>query len=282
MRVRRYRARHLKAAPRKRGPVVVGTAATVWLAGPAARAATHVVSQGETLSGIAARYGTSVSVLAAANRLSNPNFIVAGQRLRVPARVTMTSTHTIQPGETLSGIAARYGTSIKALARVNKLGNPSFIVAGTSLRVPGGSSVVASAAADAPEAAPVTTIEQALENHARSHAVDVSLVKAVAQQESGWQQDVVSSAGAIGVMQVMPGTARYINTSLGGHGLDVDSAGDNVHLGVMYLRHLLQTMPTENKALAAYYSGPGNVKRKLDRGQRNYARNVQALRSRFR
>ena len=282
MKVRRYRGRHLKAAPKKRGPVVVGTAATVWLAGPAAKAATHVVSSGETLSGIAARYGTSVTALAAANKLADPNLIVAGQRLRVPAQVTMTSTHVIQPGETLSGIAARYGTSIKALARVNKLRNPGFIVAGSSLKVPGGSALASQSRPQTPDAAPVMTVEHALESHARSHGVDVSLVKAVAQQESGWQQDVVSQAGAIGVMQVMPATARYINGSLGGHDLNVRSAADNVHLGVMYLRHLLETMPTENKALAAYYSGPGNVKQRLDRGQRNYARNVQALRARFR
>jgi soluble lytic murein transglycosylase-like protein len=112
--------------------------------------------------------------------------------------------------------------------------------------------------------------------------VDPSLAKALAWQESGWQQDVVSSAGAVGVMQVMPSTARYINTSLGGGGLDVHTADDNVRLGVIYLRHLLSTMPNEHKALAAYYSGPGNVKNDLDRGQTNYVRAVESLRSRFR
>lgn len=284
MRVRRYRGRHLKAQSRTRGPVVMGTVATVWLAGPAARAATHVVSPGETLSGIAARYGTTTSRLAAANNLSNPNLIIAGQRLRVPARLTMNSLHTVQPGETLSSIAARYGTSIAPLARVNKLSNPNLIIAGAQLKVPAGVTIAPASpsprAATAP--APVAVIEAALAGHAASHRVDSSLVMAVAHQESGWQQDVVSSARAVGVMQVMPATARYINESLGGHNLNFRVADDNVHLGVMYLRHLLHAMPTENKALAAYYSGPGNVGKRLDAGQRHYAHNVQALRSRYR
>ena len=102
----------------------------------------------------------------------------------------------------------------------------------------------------------MTDVGAEIHEQAVAHGVDPALAKAVAWQESGWQQGAVSSVGAVGIMQVMPDTAKYVNSSLGGHGLSVRTAEGNIHLGVMYLRHMLDTMPTERKALAAYYSGP--------------------------
>ena len=260
---------------------MVGTAAAVWFSGSSAQAAEHVVAPGETLSGIASRYGTSVSALASANGLANPNFIVAGQRLRVPSSVAVSSVHVVRRGENLSSVASRYGTSVASLARANKIRDPNFIVAGTRLRIPAGGSAVATTAVSTP-AAPVTDVGAEIHEQAVAHGVDPALAKAVAWQESGWQQGAVSSVGAVGVMQVMPDTAKYVNSSLGGHGLSLRTTEGNIHLGVMYLRHMLDTMPSERKALAAYYSGPGAVGRSLDTGQRAYASNVQALKGRFR
>jgi len=254
---------------------VVATAATMSLTAPA-HAASHLVRRGETLSGIASRYGTSVTRLVRMNDLGNPNLIVAGRRLRVPGRVSVSSIHVVSAGETLSRIASRYGTSIARLARANRIKDPNLIVVGDRLRVPAGGAVRRATPAA------VTSIEASLENQARGHGVDPALVKAVAWQESGWRQSARSSAGAIGVMQVMPATARYINCCLGGHGLNVRKADDNVHLGVMYLRQMLAQLSTKRKALAGYYSGPGNVKRRLNSGQRHYAGNVLALVKRFR
>ncbi len=87
---------------------------------------------------------------------------------------------------------------------------------------------------------------------------------------------------AIGVMQVMPATARYVNGVLGGGHLRVRRAVDNIRLGVMYLRHMFRIKSSERKAVAAYYTGPGNVKRRLNKVQRPYVDNVQALKRRFR
>ena len=282
MSIRRYRPRHLKARPRKRGPVVIGTAAAVWASAPGARAGVHVVAPGETLSGIAARYGTTVEALVEANGLRDPSLIIAGHRLRVPAHVTTVSVHVVQPGETLSEIAARYGASVASLARANRIRDVDVIFAGDRLRVPASGSVSVQPASssavahDEPE-----TIEAVLEEQARRHRVKPSLVKAVAWRESSWRQKAVSKTGAIGVMQVMPDTARYVNESLGGGDLDVRSAPDNVELGVTYLDHLLETMPSEDKALAAYLSGPGNVGRKLDAYQKDYIEDVKELEPRF-
>lgn len=274
--MRHYRGRHLKARPRRRGPVVVATAASMSLSSTA-HAATHVVRTGETLSSIAARHGTSVGALARINRLADPDLIVAGQRLRLGGGGRSRRTHTVVAGDTLSGIAARFGTTITALARANDLKNPNLIVIGARLQVPiGGGGAVAS-----PSAPAATSIAASLDNQARAHGVDPALVKAVAWQESGWQQDVKSAAGAIGVMQVMPATARWVNGYLGGHDLDIRVADDNVHLGVMYLRHLLNTMGSVRRALAAYYSGPGAVGKKLNLLQRSYVNNVLALQDQY-
>ena len=279
MKLRRYRGRHLKRPPVRRGPAVVGTAAAMWMAGSqVAHAGVHVVRRGETLSGIARRYGTTVEQLVRSNNITDPNFIIAGQRLAVSGSAgsgAATTSHTIRPGETLSSIAARYGTSTAALARINRLKDPNLIIAGSTLSVPGASS------AGAPVDVAVD-IESVLEHEAAASGIEPALVKAVAWQESGWTQKVKSKAGAIGVMQVMPGTARYVNSVLGTGSLDVKSAGDNVRLGVRYLKHMVDTMPSEKKALAAYYTGPGAVGRSLTKEQKRYVKAVLAHRERFR
>lgn len=271
----RYHARHLKPRPKKHGPAVVGTAAAVWLSAPQAHATGHRVRSGETLGKIAARYGTSVSRVVALNHIPDPNLIVAGETLRVPGRHRMDSIHTVASGETLSSIAGRYGTSVAALARRNHITDPNLIVVGSKLKVPHGHR------AGGPVPAAAGPVERTLVQAAVMHRVAPSLVKAVAWDESGWRQDVVSSAGAIGVMQVMPATARYVNRVLGGGHLRVRKMHDNIHLGVMYLRHLLTTQLTERQALAAYNSGPGNVGSRLKKFQRPYVRTVEALKSRF-
>ncbi|MEZ0291915.1 MAG: lytic transglycosylase domain-containing protein [Solirubrobacteraceae bacterium] len=105
----------------------------------------------------------------------------------------------------------------------------------------------------------------------------------MAWQESGFNNGVVSSANARGVMQVMPGTWDYVERNLAGRTLDPASATDNVQAGVLFLRHLLQqTGGDEATAAAAYYQGLQSVR---DRGlyddTQQYVANVQALRSRF-
>lgn len=275
----RYRGKHLVRRPNPLAkPAAAGTATALLVAGPASAGTKHKIRPGETLSGIATRYGVEVSKIVRANAIGDPNLIIAGHRLKIPgAGGTGTSRYTIRSGDTLSGVAARYGTSVRRLARMNKIANPNLIVAGRRLRVPGKAVGRRSALPDPSR----ETIARHLERSAARHGMSSSLVKAVAWQESGWQQNVVSSAGAIGVMQVMPGTADYVNSVLGGGDLDVKRASGNVELGVRYLHHLSHQMPSTEKALAAYYTGPGNVGKRLSKVQRAYVRSVKALRSRF-
>jgi N-acetylmuramoyl-L-alanine amidase len=118
---------------------------------------------------------------------------------------------------------------------------------------------------------------------AAQYGVSPSLAAAIAWQESGFNNAMVSGANARGVMQVMPGTWDYVQQNLAQRRLDPTSATDNVHAGVMYLRRLLDaTGGDENAAIAGYYQGLQSVRERgmYDDTQR-YVGNVQALRSRF-
>jgi putative chitinase len=108
------------------------------------------VRRGETLSAIARRYKTTVKELMQANNLRSANRIREGQMLRVPsdgsgggAEASVASVasdgerrHRVRRGETLSGIAVRYGTTVQALMQANNLSSRSMIKAGAWLRVP--------------------------------------------------------------------------------------------------------------------------------------------------
>lgn len=100
----------------------------------------HVVGWGDTLSSIAARYGTTVNALQQANNLHNADFIWTGQRLVVSggsnARPSTTSTYVVQAGDTLFSIATRYETTVADLMAANKLYN-YWIYVGQALRIPG-------------------------------------------------------------------------------------------------------------------------------------------------
>ena len=97
---------------------------------------TYVIQSGDTLSGIAARYGTTVSELTRLNGISDPDRIYAGNTLKVPESVASYQTYTIRSGDTLSGIAARYGTTVSELAKLNGISDPDRIYAGNTIRIP--------------------------------------------------------------------------------------------------------------------------------------------------
>jgi soluble lytic murein transglycosylase-like protein len=99
--------------------------------------------------------------------------------------------------------------------------------------------------------------------------------------ESGYQQNVVSSVGAFGVMQVTDPTWSYVETVLLGRSVDRDLDG-NVRVGVAYLRELLREFGSEGAALAAYVQGPKSVRETgLLPETRLYVADVLALRKRL-
>jgi LysM repeat protein len=124
--------------------VMIGTALTVAVVASAfapSSAATVTVAPGETLLGIADQYGTTVAALEAANNLPDPNSIVAGSVLQVPGPSGVVAdaarnTVVVEPGQTISSIAAQYRTTVSALAATNHLADPNHVVIGSVLEVP--------------------------------------------------------------------------------------------------------------------------------------------------
>ena len=233
-------------------------AAAFALALPAAAGAhaSYQVSWGETLSVLALRFGTTVDELARTNGLGDPDRLLAGTTLVVPngtGRVAAAGTHRVDWGDTLSGIAARHGTTVAALAEANGLDPRGTLLAGTRLRVPGASRAV-------PAPAGGWSAERALDRWADHYGVERSLVRALAWMESGYQPDVVSPVGAWGVMQVTSPAWSFVEDVLVGQPIPA-TADNNVRVGVAYPRHMLRVFGgDEALALAAYYQGTTSVR----------------------
>lgn len=103
----------------------------------ATTASTYTVQPGDTLSGIASKFGTSYQTLASLNGISNPNVIYVGQVLQVTGSASASSSvyYTVRAGDNLSSIASRYGTSYQSIASLNGLANPNLIYAGQTLKI---------------------------------------------------------------------------------------------------------------------------------------------------
>jgi len=197
---------------------------------------------------------------------------VAGPRTRaalvlqndVPVRakpMTVAATTTIyrvRAGDTLTAIARRYSVTVVALARANKLNPAKPILIGRRLRVP---RATVSQASRSPLAAAPTAVRDTLDRWSVQLGVNQRLVRALAWMESGFQPNIVSSAGARGVLQTLPSTRDFVESVLAGRVLPTTLDGD-VEVGVLYLRHLLRRFEgDESLALAAWYQGEGAVRR---------------------
>ncbi len=282
-RARRVERRRL----RLRAAVGVTAIASLLFAGSAA----YVVRPGDTLSGIASRTGTSTGSLATANGLSSPYRIVAGSQLLLPGESGAGTHHRVGRGQTLSGIAGRYGVRIAGLAAANGLASVDRIREGQRLAIPprGRTAAGVAAAPGSRGGAPSGTASRAevgrlLEQTARRYGWNPATIKALAWQESGWNQSVRSSAGAVGVMQVLPSTGRFVSTHIVGRRLDLSSTADNIEAGVAFIDyvHGLTGGDVEH-TLGGYYQGLASIRRNgTYTDTRQYVGNVLALRERFR
>jgi LysM repeat protein len=99
----------------------------------------YAVQPGDTLAAIAKRWGTSVPAIAELNGISNPNLLRVGQQLQIPGGAAVPrqpSLYTVQPGDTLTAIAAAFDTTVDAIVSLNGIARPNLIPVGTRLRVP--------------------------------------------------------------------------------------------------------------------------------------------------
>ena len=201
--------------------------------------------------------------------------LVTGRRRARPATRSAGRRHIVRAGDTLSAIAERSGTTVAALARRNRLDPRRFLLIGTRLIVPPGGGM------DVGTPASRAAVEDALSRWAGHYGVSLDLVRALSWQESGFQNDVRSKAGAVGPMQVIPATRVFVEQFLIGERVPRTMDG-NVRLGVAYLHHLLHQFGMDARlALGAYYSGPAAVlNRGLSRETQHFVANVLALRGR--
>jgi LysM repeat protein len=265
------------------------------------------VRLGDNLSSIAARNGVSLSRLAAANGLDPSKPLLAGTKLHLPAAggagasaapATTTSSapaalggYTVRPGDTLSDLAARSRVPVAQMAFMNGLDVNKPLLAGTVIKLPTGSSVQASGPAPQrtiapsapPDASPGRLNASQIGSIAAQHGAPGSLATAIAWQESGFNNGMLSGANARGVMQILPGTWSWVQANLSKTRLNPDSPEDNVRAGSMYLADLLrQTNGDPAMAAAAYYQGLASVRRiGMLPETRRYVANVMALRSKF-
>lgn len=244
-----------------------------------------IVRPGDTLTAIARRHDLTIERLVEINGLRDANRIYPGQRLRLepavapapvpaaPAPATPAArTHTVQAGEHLTGIARHYGVTIAAVAAANRIADPSRIYAGQRLTIPGVAAPAAAPAAPARSSAMPASmaavvaerdgVRRLIVEEALRFGVPPAFALAVAWQESGWRQNVVSWAGAVGVMQLLPATGEWVGDAMLGTAVDIHDLRHNVRAGVRLLAHYLHRYDgNRDLVLAAYYQGQTAVDR---------------------
>jgi LysM repeat protein len=264
---------------------------------------THTVKAGETASQIAADHGVTVAELAAANGLRDPDVVVVGTTLVIPGRGTASSaapagggSYTVKAGDTLSSIASATGTTATALAQANGIADPHMIVVGRILRLVGAGTTAATPAAASASAFAANGLPQKLVNRparlalrptferwASRYGVPADLLEALAWMESGWQNDVVSSTGAVGIGQLMPDTVDFLRLLIGDRSLDPTVPEDNIQMTARFLGYLLtETHGDAATSVAAYYQGLRSIRTRPQYDDtRTYVAVVLALRPHF-
>jgi LysM repeat protein len=259
------------------------------------------VGAGDSLWALAARHGTTVDRIRAMNGLTDDGLSIgdllylpgsgsgSGSVAAAPTAAGAPPAqppggHVVQSGESLSLLAARTGQSVAGLAAQNGLGPGDGLRIGQVLLLsPGAAAASGGQAAGAGAAATalaggasaastgdavssdvtarVAAIQALVRAEAARQGLDPALALAVASVESSFNPRAVSRTGAVGVMQLMPRTARWLAAQLG-QPIDRTDAADNITGGVAFLRYLLAATSSNLPiAIGAYYQGLDSVRR---------------------
>jgi LysM repeat protein len=201
-----------------------------------------------------------------------------GYGKRTPVRTSSTApiastiTYIVKPGDTLAAIAAKHKTTVRAVAKANDIESENLVLEGAKLRLP------AAVAAGPAEELSRSTVRAHIDKWAAKYGIPVSLARALAWQESGFQTNVTSSTGAWGPMQIMPDTWTFVETVLLGRTVPRTGEG-GVEVGMALLSHLLKRFGGDQRlALAAWYQGEKAVReRGLYADTKVFVANVLAL-----
>jgi len=120
-----------------------------------------------------------------------------------------------------------------------------------------------------------------IDRRAKERSLDPYLVAALIRTESHFRPHAVSSAGAIGLMQIMPATGAWIAAKIGLENfttLALYDPGTNIRLGTWYLRYLIDRFNDMDMALTAYNAGPGNVERWQEEGEEAFPETSEYVR----
>ena len=222
---------------------------------PGRRLVDHTVRTGETATGLAVRYHAWTAELISHNHLGSGGSLQVGQHREIPVVVAALRPH--RPARTHRHRTHRHRTRRAATHRTAQRHHH---------RLPG------------PGRA---TVRRAVAGAAHRAGIDPHLALAVSWQESGWQMDRRSRAGAIGAMQVLPATGEWMSL-YAGRRLDIRRLGDNATAGTTLLRVLAGETRSRRRAIGAYYQGLGAVRAHgLYRDTRAYVANVKAIRARL-
>ncbi|MDZ7680107.1 MAG: transglycosylase SLT domain-containing protein, partial [Acidimicrobiales bacterium] len=177
-----------------------------------------------------------------------------------PTETTTVSRYQVRTGDTMTGIAALHAVDIDRLVDHNGLLRTSLLLPGDRIDIPAGVAT--------PDRTPIPTqsadpeIRSSIDRWSGVHGVSPDLLAAVLWTESRWQPAATSSAGAVGVGQLLPSTARWVAQDLIGEPLDPHVLDDNVRITSRLLAWLIADADgDEAAALAAYYQGITSVTR---------------------
>ena len=264
-----------------RWPVAAATVvvAVAFLVVGGSPAAAYTVREGDTLWKISRQTGVTVSDLVRFNGLRDPNRIYPGEDLKLAGAGSPNSaTYRVAGGDSLWSISRKTGVGVSTLAALNHLQQPYVIHPGQVLMLS------APSAGPAAAAQPQTPSRQAardlLAQAARKNGLRPSFVEALSYWESGWNQNMVSNTGAVGLMQLEPGTAAYAGPWLLHRTVNIHDPRDNVDLGAALLRHYVDEFNDPKLALAAYFQGEaGTRKYGVYPSSQNYVDGIWALRN---
>jgi LysM repeat protein len=236
---------------------------------------TITVRAGDTLWGIATANGLTVAQLASANGMAPGDLLMIGRHLVVPTSGAGSGAGTSGAGSSGAGSS---GAGFAGAGSSGSAGEASFCSGTRFYQGPAG--VLPALLQGEPG---VMALRPVMVKWADAYGVAPALVEAVAWQESGWQQGVTSGADAVGVGQLLPVTADFVNNDLLGTSLSIATTDDNIRMMSAFLAYLIRQVGNDPcMVAAAYYQGPAAVTSYgVFPETQQYVRDVIALEARF-